>query len=90
METKIKAVNNFLFILRDKEEAEKSGLLVPAQSREKPHQGTIISVGSLVQDQNIKKAVGKKVMFFKGTGFTIEFEGTEYLVLESERIIAIV
>lgn len=91
METsKIKAVNNFLFIIRDKEEAEKGGLLIPAQGREKPHEGTVVSVGHLVQDHNIKKSVGKKVLFFKGTGFTIEFEGVEYLVLESERVIAVV
>lgn len=90
MEHKIKAVNDFLFILRDKEKKEEAGLLIPGASREKPHEGTVVSVGDLVKDKNIKSSKNKKVLFFKGTGFTIEFEGTEYLVLDSEKIIAIV
>jgi chaperonin GroES len=85
----IKAVNNFLFVLRDKEESEKAGILIPGSSREKPHEGTVVSVGDLVQDQNIKKAKGKKVLFFKGVGFTIEFEKVEYLVLSADQIVAI-
>lgn len=90
MEHKIKAVNNYLFILRDKEEKEKAGLIIPGASREKPHEGTVVSIGDLVKDKNIKQSRGKKVLFFKGTGFTIEYEGTEYLVLDSEKIIAVV
>jgi co-chaperonin GroES (HSP10) len=85
---KPKATNNFVFIIRDKPEAETGGLLIPGQGREKPHYGTADSVGSLVQDKAIKK--GKRVMFHKGVGFEIEYGGVVYLVLEGERIISVI
>lgn len=86
----IQATNNFVFIVKDKSETEKAGLIIPSEGREKPHSGIIYSIGSMVQDKRIKSGKGKKCLFHKGTGFTIEFEGAEYLVLEGERIIGIV
>lgn len=86
---KIQATNNAVFVIRDKEETEKAGLLLPGRDREKPHEGTVISIGDLVGDKKIKGAKNKKCLFHKGTGFTIEYGGVEYLVLNSEHIIAI-
>lgn len=86
---KIQAVNNAVFVIRDKEEAEKAGIIIPGRDRVKPNQGTVVSVGDLVGDKKIKGAKNKKCLFHTGTGFTIEFEGVDYLVLFSEHIIAI-
>lgn len=86
----IHATNNFVFIVRDKAESEKMGLIIPGQGQEKPHQGTIFSIGDLVQDKKIKNGKGKKCLFFKGTGFDIEYESETYLVLEGERVIAVI
>lgn len=85
------AVNNYVFVIRDKTEAEKSGLIIPVAGREKPHQGSIFSVGDLVSDRKIKSGKGKrKALFHKGVGFEIEYEGVVYLVLEAHQIIAVV
>lgn len=84
----IQAKNNFVFIIRDEAETETNGLLIPGQGQEKPHWGTAHSVGALVQDKTIKK--GDRVMFHKGNGFPIPYEGVEYLVIEGERIIAVI
>lgn len=86
---KIQAVNNAVFVTREKEEAEKSGLLIPGKDRLKPNQGTVISVGDLVGDKKIKGAKNKKILFHSGVGFNIEFEGVDYLVLQAEHVIAI-
>ena len=48
----------------------------------------VTSVGDLVEDKNIQP--NEKVMFHKGVGFTVEWEGIEYLVLEGEKVISIV
>lgn len=86
----IEATNNFIFITRDEAQSETSGFFIPDQGREKPHSGQVVSVGSLVQDKRLKQAQGKRVLFHKGVGFTIEFEEVEYLVLTSEQVIALV
>lgn len=86
----IKAVNNFIFVVRDKVEVEQSGFILPSVGREKPHQGTIVSIGSLVRDREIKAGKNKKVLFHKGVGMEIEYEGQVYLVLNELEVIAIV
>ena len=90
MDARIKATNNFVFLIRDKTEAESGGLVLPTTGREKPHTGTIISVGGLAKDPEIKRGKGRKALFHKGIGFEIEFEDTKYLVLMENEIIAIV
>lgn len=85
----IQATNNFVFIIRDKADTEKAGVYIPNVGREKPNEGTIFSIGDLIQDKKIKSAKNKKCLFFKGTGFHIEYQGIEYLVLTSDQIIAI-
>lgn len=84
-----KACNEFVLVLRDKTESEKGGLILPTSGRVKPHVGTIHSVGSLVKDQNIKSAKGKKCLFHSTVGWELEYEGVTYLVLEGSQIIAI-
>jgi co-chaperonin GroES (HSP10) len=86
---KIQAVNNYLFVIRDKEEKEQGGLIIPGRERVKPHEGTVFSIGDLVGDKKIKGAKNKKCLFHKGVGFDVEYGGTTYLVLNSEHIIAI-
>lgn len=90
MPQQLKATNEFVFIIRDKTELEKNGMLLASQSRVKPHQGTIKSVGELVKDPKIKSGKEKKCLFHATVGFPIEFEGIEYLVLMGHEIIAVI
>lgn len=85
----MKATNDFVLVIRDETPAEKSGLIIPNQGRVKPHTGTVVSAGTLTKDQNIKAAKGKKVLFHPTVGFTIDYEGIEYLVLTANQIIAL-
>jgi chaperonin GroES len=84
----IQAANGFVWIIRDETPEETSGLLLPDSGKEKPHYGTLFSVGDMVQDKKIKK--GKKCLFFKGNGMEITYEGQDYLVLEGERVIGVI
>jgi len=85
--SKIQATNNFIFIIRDAAQDETLGLIIPGSAREKPHQGTIYSVGELTKDKKIK--VGKKGVFHAGIGFEIEIDGQVYLVLTDSELIGI-
>lgn len=85
-----KATNEYVFIIRDEINKQKDGLIIPGNGRVKPHSGTVMSVGSLVRDQEIKRAKGGKVLFHPQVGFEIEFEGVTYLVCQGYEIIYIV
>jgi chaperonin GroES len=85
----MQATNNFVFLIRDDIETEKSGFIIPGQDREKPHEGTVVSIGDRVQDKNIQKSKGKKAVFHKGIGFEIELDNQVYLVLMGDEIIAV-
>ena len=70
-------------VLRDIPESEKSGLIIPELSQKKPNTGTIISVGAMVLDKNVKK--GKKAVFNKAAGTAIEIFDTEITVLNGNQ-----
>lgn len=62
-----------------------SGLLLPETAKEKPQTGLVMAVGD---DEEIKLKVNDKVLFAKYTGSEFKFDGTEYLLLESNDILA--
>lgn len=84
-----KACNKFVLILRDETETELGGMILPSEGREKPHEGTIHAVGSCVEDEDIKGAVGEKCLFHAGIGWEIVYEEVVYLVLGGHEIIAL-
>ena len=90
MSNTLQATNNFVLLIRDQVQKETNGLIIPGESRVKPHKGTIFSVGDLVQHKYIKEGIGKKGIFHQGIGFEIEEEGIIYLVLQANEIIAVV
>lgn len=62
-----------------------SGLLLPETAKEKPQTGLVMAVGD---DEDIKLKVNDKVLFAKYTGSEFKFDGIEYLLLESNDILA--
>lgn len=84
-----KATNTFVFIIRDKTESEKSGLILPNAGREKPHTGKMVSIGNKVTDKDIKNGKNKTAIFHKGIGFEIDYKGVVYLVLQEQEIIGV-
>lgn len=69
------------------EEASKtaSGLLLPETAKEKPQTGLIVAVGD---DEDIKLKVNDKVLFAKYSGTEFKMDGTEYLLLEANDVLA--
>ena len=70
------------------EEPEKTsgGLYVPDTAKEKPQQGTIVAVGSDVED--VKK--GQIVLFDKYTGSKVMINDDEHLIIKEEDILGII
>ena len=85
----MKATNKWVWVIRDKAESEKAGIIIPRAGVEKLHTGEVVSVGSLVQDKEIKSSKGKKAIWHKTVGQEITYKEVTYLILQEHEIIGV-
>lgn len=81
--------------LVEKEEKTASGIVLPDSAQEKPQEGKVVAVGSgRVNDKGEKVALevseGERIIFSKFAGTEVKYEGTEYLILREDDILAVV
>lgn len=62
-----------------------SGLLLPETAKEKPQIGLVVAVGD---DEDIKLKLEDKVLFAKYTGSEFKYNGTEYLLMDCNDVLA--
>ena len=77
------------------QERTKSGLVLPDSAKEKPQEAKVIAVGTgrLLDDGTVKTLevkTGDRVLYGKYSGTEISLEGTDYLILREEDVLAIV
>ena len=76
------------------EETTKSGIVLPGQAQEKPQQAEVVAVGpgGVVDGKEVKMevAVGDKVIYSKYAGTEVKLDGTEYIIVKQNDILAIV
>ena len=76
------------------EETTKSGIVLPGQAQEKPQQAEVIAVGpgGVVDGKEVKMevVVGDKVIYSKYAGTEVKMDGTEYIIVKQNDILAIV
>lgn len=81
--------------LIDEEETTDSGIVLPDSAKEKPQEGKVVAVGpGALNDQGerieMEVSEGDRIIFSKFAGTEVEYEGTEYLILREDDILAIV
>jgi chaperonin GroES len=81
--------------LVESEEKTASGIVLPDSAKEKPQEGKVVAVGSgRVLDSGervaLEVAVGDRIIFSKYGGTEVKYEGTEYLILRENDILAII
>ncbi|GAB4444401.1 MAG: co-chaperone GroES [Anaerolineales bacterium] len=69
----------------EQESKTASGLLLPETAKEKPQTGLVVAVGD---DEDIKVKVNDKILFAKYSGTEFKLDGTEYLLLEANDVLA--
>ncbi|MBF0407037.1 MAG: co-chaperone GroES [Candidatus Riflebacteria bacterium] len=87
--------NRVLLEIMEAEQKTKGGIILPdTASKEKPHEGRVIAVGTGRVDRNgktipmqVKK--GDKVLFSEWSGNEIEIEGKKLLIIKDEDLLAI-
>ena len=76
------------------EETTKSGIVLPGQAQEKPQQAEVVAVGpgGVGEGKEVKMevAVGDKVIYSKYSGTEVKMDGTEYIIVRQNDILAIV
>ena len=72
----------------------KSGIVIPGTAKEKPQQAEVIAVGpgGMVDGKEVtmQVKVGDKVIYSKYAGTEVKLDGTEYIVVRQNDIVAIV
>ncbi len=76
------------------DEKTAGGIVLPDSAKERPQEGTVVSVGpGRVLDNGQKVEIGVKagdvVIYSKYGGTEIKIEGTEHLILDESSILAI-
>ena len=72
------------------EETTKSGIVLPGQAQEKPQQAEVVAVGPGGKEVKMEVAVGDKVIYSKYSGTEVKMDGTEYIIVKQNDILAIV
>ena len=72
------------------EEKTAGGLIIPDTAKEKPLAGKVIAVGPGTSEINMEAKVGDQVLYGKYAGQEINVDGTDYLIMKQQDILAII
>ena len=77
------------------EETTKSGIILAGSAKEKPQIAEVVAVGPGARAEDgtllpVDVAIGQKVITSKYSGTEIKLDGTEYIIVKSSDILAIV
>jgi chaperonin GroES len=76
------------------EERTPTGIVLPDTAKKKPQEGEVVAIGSGKLLENGQRApmqvkVGDTVVYSKYGGTEVEVDGTEYVVLDEDQILAV-
>lgn len=92
---KIKPLHDRILVRRLEEDIKSAGgIIIPDNAKEKPVQGEVVAIGNgKVLDNGQVRAVavkaGDKILFGKYSGTEIKLDGTEYLVMREDDVMAV-
>lgn len=72
------------------EETTLGGIIIPESAKEKPLRGTVLAVGQGTKDDPMILKEGDKVLYGKYAGTEIELNGTKYLMMRQNDVLAII
>jgi chaperonin GroES len=78
----------------ESEETTKSGIVLPGSAKEKPQMAEVLAVGpgGIVDGKEVTMYVhvGDRVIYSKYAGTEVKLDGTEYIVVRQNDILAVV
>ncbi len=83
-----------LIKMKEGEETTKSGIILASGAQEKPQIAEVVEVGpgDIIEGKNEKMNVkkGDNIIVSKYSGTEVKYEGTEYIIVKQDDILAIV
>ncbi len=67
-----------------------SGIYIPETAKEKPQRGKVVAVGKGTKEHEMTVKVGDMVLYGKYAGTELKLEGTDYLIMREDDILAVV
>ena len=67
-----------------------SGIFIPDTAKEKPQKGLVVAIGNGKKDEPMTVKVGDNVLYGKYAGSELKLEGTDYLIMREDDILAII
>lgn len=67
-----------------------SGLYIPDSAQEKQQKGKVVAVGSGKKDHEMTVKVGDTVLYGKYGGSELKVDGSDYMIMREDDILAIV
>ena len=95
MSIRVRPLSDRILVKRSEDEqTSPGGIVIPDTAKEKPIKGEVIAIGSgkLLdngESRPLAVKVGDQVLFGKYAGSEIKIDGTEYLVLREDDVIAV-
>jgi chaperonin GroES len=92
----VRPLHDRLLVTRiDEGEQTVGGIIVPDSAKEKPQRGTVVAVGlGKVKEDGTRQQpdvkAGDTILFGKYSGQDIKVDGTEYLIMREDDVLAIV
>jgi len=75
-------------------EMKRGGIIIPDTAKEKPQQGEVIAVGPGKYEDGKRIALdvkkGDKILMGKYSGTEVKIDGTDYIIMREEEVLAIV
>ncbi|MGE3472859.1 MAG: co-chaperone GroES [Vicinamibacterales bacterium] len=96
MATKLRQLHDRILVERIEEGEQKvGGIIIPDSAKEKPQQGKVVAVGAGKPDKDGKKTpldvkAGDTILFGKYSGQEIKIDGSEYLIMREDEVLAVV
>ena len=77
----------------EKEEKTASGIVLPTSAQEQPQYAEVVAISDKVgNDEDFKDSlsVGDRVIYSKYAGTEVKLDGSEYIVIKLEDVLAVV
>ena len=86
----IKPLADRVLVLPAPAEEKVGGIIIPDTAKEKPQHGTIVAAGNGTKDEEMILKEGDEILYGKYSGTELEVEGTKYLIMRQNDVLAVV